>query len=134
MPASFYLIQNLVDHFARASESGPAFARPASVYVALFNQPPSAAGGGTEVSTSGTNYGRAQLHLGQTNATGTAVNSADVVFPSATADWGLVKAFGVFDATTAGKLLWYGNLTTERPIHNGDAVRFPAGQFSLTGT
>jgi hypothetical protein len=38
---------------------------------------------------------------------------------------------GVYDASTGGNLLFYGNLTQAKTVNNGDAApSFPAGTFT----
>lgn len=105
-----------------------------SVYVGLFTAAPSDTGGGTEVT--GGSYARVQVTAGFTvTSGGSASNTSDVSFPSATADWGTVTHFGVFDASSAGNLLLWGALTESRIVNNGSQVKFLAGelQFDHTG-
>lgn len=106
-----------------------AFTSPATVYVALFTAAPADAGGGTEVSGGG--YARQAVTFGAPS-NGVFTNSADVVFPTATANWGTIVAFALFDAPTAGNMLIYGNLSASKTVNSGDQFRFPAGQLSIT--
>lgn len=55
--------------------------------------------------------------------TGTTYNLSPITFPSPVgADWGVIKAFGMFDAVSGGNMLFYGNLTTPKTVNNGDAA------------
>lgn len=102
----------------------------ANVYVALFTTLPGEAGtGGVEVSGGG--YARQAVTFGAP-ASGSMSNGADVVFPQATATWGLVAGFGLYDALTAGNLLYFNNLTSSKQIDAGDQLKFPAGQLTVT--
>lgn len=110
MPGSLsdYLEGKLMDHIL----GNTAFTAPATVHMALFTVSPSDTGGGTEVS--GGSYARVAITNNTTNwpnfsaglkSSGTAIN-----FPTPTADWGTVVAWGLFDAASAGNLLFWGPL------------------------
>ncbi len=82
-----------------------------TVYVALFTAVGSDAGTGfTEVT--GGSYARVATTGASWNAASglspsSINNSAALSFPLSTASWGTVIAFGVYDAATAGNLLWW---------------------------
>ena len=136
---SDYLENKILDHILRAT----AFTAPASVHVGLLTAAPSDTGGGVEVSGGG--YARVAVTSGtaawnntqgnttgaSTGADGTIENAAVVTFPTPTAGWGTVTHFAVYDAATAGNLLFYAALTTAKTINTGDAVSFAAGALSL---
>ena len=61
-----------------------------------------------------------------------ASNSAIVSFPQATADWGFLIYFGVWDAVAAGNFLGSGALTAASSINNGDDARFFVGALTIT--
>jgi hypothetical protein len=126
-----YLENQLIDYVFRAQ----AFTAPATIYVGLFTVAPTDAGGGTEVS--GGSYARVAVtsslanwagtqSAGSTTASsgtgGTTSNNGAITFPAPTANWGTVVAFGLFDASTSGHLLYYANLTTSKTINDGDAA------------
>lgn len=104
-------------------------------YIGLFSAAPGEGGGGTEVS--GGSYARPLMAFaGATTDNGpgltTAANSAEVLFTTATADWGAVTHFAIFDAVTAGNMVWHGPLATARTVLNGDQFRFAAGSVSTS--
>lgn len=105
--------------------------RPTAWHLALFTTAPTDAGGGTEVS--GGSYARKAVTF-SISGTGptTATNSAAVEFDAASASWGTVVAVGVFDASTGGNMLAWGDLTTSRAISSGDIFRVPAGDLDIT--
>lgn len=128
---SDYLENKIIDWLLRAQT----FTAPATVYVGLLTAAPSDTGGGTEVS--GGSYARVAVTSGltawagtqaaasttaSTGTSGTTSNNATITFPAPTANWGTVTSFGVYDASTAGNLLFYANLTTSKTINNGDAA------------
>lgn len=136
---SNYLENKILDHILRAT----AFTAGATAYVGLLTAAPSDTGGGTEVT--GGSYAR----VGVTSATtawngthgtttgassgtdGTIENAATITFPTPSAGWGTVTHFAVYDASTAGNLLFYAALTASKVINSGDAVSFAAGALSL---
>lgn len=130
---SDYLEGKIIDHLFRTST----FFKPSGIYVALFTAAPSDAGGGTEVS--GGSYARVQVTQADANwsapsgGDGHTQNVNDITFPAPTADWGQITHFGIFDAASAGNLLFHGALTTPKTVNNGDpAPKFSAGDLDIT--
>lgn len=140
---SDYLENKLIDHLFR----GVAFTAPAQLHVALYTAAPSDSGGGTEVS--GGSYARAALapsaaNWSATNSVGSTANpsagtsgatsnNGAITYPAPTANWGVIVAFGIFDAASAGNLLFFGNLSASKTVNNGDAApSFAANALSIT--
>jgi len=121
---SNYLENKVVGHVF----GGSAYTAPSTLYVALYTSAPSDTGGGTEVS--GGAYARQTAAF--TISADTASNTSAIEYPTATADYGTVVAVGVFDASSSGNLLAYGNLTTSKTVSNGDVFRFNAGAIDIT--
>ena len=119
---------------------------PVAVYVALATSASSDAACGTEVS--GGSYARVAVtsslanwagtqSAGSTAASsgtgGTTSNNAAITFPAPTANWGVVTGFCVFDAGTAGNLLFYAALTVNKTVNSGDsAPSFAIGALTFT--
>lgn len=103
--------------------------RPTAWHLALFTAAPNDAGGGTEVSTGG--YARKAIAFGAASG-GTTSNTGAVTFTATGASWGSITHVGIFDASTAGNLLWHGALTTARTIGDGDSLDFAIGAVDLT--
>ena len=139
---SDYMENKIIDAMLR----GQAFPTIATAYVALFTATPADAAGGTEVT--GGSYARVAVTSSLANWAGTqsaastvassgtsglTSNNATITFPAPTANWGVVTSIGVFDASTAGNLLFYSALTASKTINNGDpAPNFPAAALTLT--
>lgn len=108
-----------------------AYTSPTTLYVALYTVAPTDAGGGTEVT--GGSYVRQSMAF---TVSGTnpsqATNTAAVEFPTATASWGTIVAAAVFDASSAGNMLAWADLTASKSISSGDVFRFPASSFTVT--
>jgi hypothetical protein len=120
-----YLENALANHVLR----NVAYTSPSAVYVGLFTVAPGETGGGTEVSGGG--YARQAVTFGAPS-NGTVTNSADVTFPVATASWGTIVAFAIFDAASGGNMLIYGSLTSSKSVGSGDQFKFPAGQLQIS--
>lgn len=117
MSASDYLELELLDHVL----GGADFARPATVYVALYSTAPTDAGGGTEL-TDGTapGYARIAITNNATNfpaattngTTGKGEKKLAVAHSSAAnsggSDWPTVLAWALFDASSGGNMLEHG--------------------------
>ena len=125
MPKSDYLKAVILNHVLRAT----VYTSPATVYAALFTVAPTDAGGGTEVT--GGSYTREAITFAAP-AGGQVSDSADVLFPIATADWGTIVAFAVFDMPTGGNMLYWAALAAPREILTNDQFRFPSGQLIVS--
>lgn len=128
MSKSDYLELKVLDHLL----GGPDYARPATVYIALFTSAPTdAAGSGTEVS--GGSYARAAVTNNSTNwpaaSSGVKSNGTAITFAQASGAWGTVTHFAVFDALSSGNMLFWGALTTPRTIVSGDTFSFGISQL-----
>jgi len=105
---SDYLAQAILN-YSVAKTTVPTM--PSNVFVALFTAVGIDAGTGfTEVS--GNAYARvstagANWNAASASAPSTISNSATITFPTATGSWGTVIAFGVYDASTSGNLLFW---------------------------
>jgi len=124
MSFSNYLETEILDHVF----GGNAYTAPATLYLALFTTDNTDTGGGTEVS--GGAYARQSVAF--TVSGNTASNSADVEFPTATANYGTVVAVAVMDASTGGNQLAYAGLSSDKTIETGDVFRVPAGDLDIT--
>lgn len=63
-----------------------------------------------------------------------ASNDANIVFPTASADWGTITHFGIWDAVSGGNLLGYEAVSVAKAILTGDALRFLAGELDVSVT
>lgn len=126
---SDYLEDALLDHVL----GGGDYSRPATVYIALFTEAPTDVGGGVEVS--GGSYARKAVVNNATNfpaaEDGAKVNGTVIEFVTATADWGLCVAFAILDALSDGNFLYWGDLTVEKDVDNGDTARFAVGELDI---
>ena len=131
--ASFsdYLEQQILNHIFRNTAI---FTPPANVYLALFTAAPSDSGGGTEV-TGGSYARKAVSTTTQWNAPGVGGLTDNInaqAFVTATASWGTITHFAIFDAASAGNLLFHGALTASKVVGSGDTIQFAAGDLDVT--
>jgi hypothetical protein len=128
MPKSFYADNITLNAFLNNVPYTP----PVTVWLALFLVSPSPSGGGTEVSGNG--YGRQIIAFGAP-VNGQTSNTATITFPvDVIADWTTVVAFGVYDASSRGNLLYYASLSTSRYVAVNDQMVFPVSQLVATET
>jgi hypothetical protein len=128
---SNYLENALLDHVF----GGGDYARPATLYIALFTVSPGETGiAGTEVS--GGSYQRLAVTNNPTNfpaaSGGSKSNGTTFTFVTATASWGTVAAFAVMDDPTSGNELYYGDISTPKLIDVGDTAKFNPGDLSFS--
>lgn len=91
---SNYLENKFLDHVLRNT----AYTPPAAVYAALYLTDPTEEDKGQEVK--GGSYTRKAITFGSASG-GQVSNSADVTFPTATADWGNITHMAIKDASAA---------------------------------
>lgn len=125
---SDYLESAILNHVLRNT----AYTSPTTVYVGLYTVAPSDTGGGTEVSGNG--YARVAVTFSAPSGTSpTTCNNQDVLFAANTgSDWGTVVAFGIFDASSAGNLLYWNTLTASKAIAVGDQAHFAASSLTIS--
>lgn len=120
-----YLENALVNHVLRATP----FTSPTNIYIGLFTSGPQEDGSGTEVS--GGSYERQLVTFSAPN-NGTTYNTNVISFPIATADWGTIVGFGLFDAQSGGNMLLYGTLVQAKTINVGDQFVINIGNLTVT--
>lgn len=120
----------LLDHILGTGS----YTMPTQLYVALYTAAPTDAGGGTEVSTSGTAYARQAVDFTIASG-GAASNNATVTFPTATGSgFGTVVALGLFDASSAGNFIAWADLAANKTVAAGDVIEFLTGEIDVTLT
>lgn len=128
--ASNYLETKIYDHVLRNTSYTPA----ATIYVALFTSTGTAAeleAGTLTNEVTGGSYARQTIAFGA-SSNGVGSNSGTITFPTASAGWGTVRFAAVMDASSAGNVLVYGQLTSDVTINSGNTFQFNAGSFSAS--
>jgi hypothetical protein len=107
-----------------------AYTSPATVYVGLFTTQCTASGPGAEVS--GGSYARQAVTFSAPSS-GATSNSGTVTFPTATANWGTLVSWAIFDAATAGNMLFFGSLVGQNEVQTLTVTGAPTGgTFTLS--
>ena len=131
--------QGLSQLFLNWLFGGGTFAQPTNLYIGLFSAEASVATTGTEAS--GGSYARVTVACNTTNwpaisgATTTLANGTAITFPTASgtgfsAGVNMVGA-GVWSASSAGTLYYWGDLTTPKPVLASDVASFAASAFTI---
>ena len=125
---SNYLENKVLDHiFGKATYTA------STVYVGLSTADPLEDGSGL-AEPSGGSYARVETSTSDWTAAsgGLLSNANDITFPEATGSWGTCTHFALFDAATAGNMLYYGALTASKSPTSGDVAKFAAGDLTIS--
>lgn len=133
--ATDYFEKKILDYIFRNASMG---LDATNVWVGLLTAAPSDSAAGTEVSGNG--YARVAVNRtgsGWNAATGTSPATTDntgaITFPTATgAGWGTVTHFGIYDAASAGNMLYWADLTQSKAVGSGDTASYAAGALDVT--
>ncbi len=124
---SNYLEKAVLDHVLGTS----AMSSP-SVYISLYTSNPAEDDSGTELSGNGYSRQAASFNAA-TSGAGTATGpTAAKDFTASGGNWGTVTHFGLHDAASSGNLLYYGALTEDKLIEDGDTLRFAINSITIT--
>lgn len=119
------LAENKVLRYLLTTESAT---RPTAWFVALHTGDPGEDADQNELSGDG--YARISATFTVTGST--AENDAPITFGPATASWGTVSHFSVWDSVTGGNPLYKGELTTPRLVQETDRIAFDAGTLEIS--
>ena len=122
---SDYLELKFLDHFTGTASTSA----PAAVYLGLSTASMNDDASGTELS--GSNYSRKAITFAAASS-GSIASNAAVEFDAATGSWGTVTHWGIWDASTAGNLLFHGAFTTGKAIASGDILKVASGQLTIS--
>ncbi|PZO81593.1 MAG: hypothetical protein DI629_03390 [Mesorhizobium amorphae] len=125
MSASNYLENKLLDHALGVAN----FVRPTNLYAALHTADPGENGAVAEIVGNG--YARQAVSFGAA-VNGVGANTTAPQFPVATADWGSITHWSLWDAQTGGNCLLSGALVASRQILNTDQFYFAVGDLTVT--
>lgn len=118
--------------------NGSAWTQPGHMYLALYTVAPTVSTTGTEATGSG--YARVSITSNSTNwpvisgSTTTIENGVAQTFPTATGNWSSSSNMtdaGLLDASTSGNLYYWGDLTTAKPVLNGDTASFAIDALTI---
>ena len=107
-------------------------ALPSSFYLGLSTTLPTIGGGGYTEPATANGYARVQISSLSTPSSGSIDNTASIAFNAATASWGTISYYCIFDAATGGHLLMWGTLATPKTISAGDVLIFAQNDLVIT--
>lgn len=131
---------NFTDYYERklldATLGVTPYTFPTTVYLALFSANPTDTGSVTN-ELSGGNYNRVALTAKFTAASGTtgvSSNTAQIIFPTANADWLAASYIGIMESGTPGAddMLIWGALAGSVTVLNTEVFTILIGNLSLT--
>jgi len=125
---SNYLENEILDHLF-----GKMTYAPPTIYVGLSTADPGDDGAGL-AEPSGGSYARVATAAADWNAAGSGSldNANAIEFAEASASWGTITHFALFDAASSGHMLAHGALTTSKTVSSGDTASFAAGALDIT--
>ena len=127
---SDWLEPQFLDHLLGVS----AFSAPSALYLGLST----ASGGGFGDDGTGTESSLARQSISFSAPSNTSISSsaaAAIEFPRITGSAETIYGWGVFDAATAGNLLYHGSFPTSSiSLRTGDSFTVPAGSVSISVT
>ena len=106
-----------------------AYTTPTTVYLALFTTDPTDADTGTEVSGGG--YARMACAF-DAPSNGVTQNTSIETWTASGANYGTVTHMAIYDAVTAGNMLYHTIMTASKVINDGDTLNVAAGAFTVT--
>ena len=130
MSFSNYLENKLLDHLF-----GKSVFTPPAVYVALSTADPLDDGSGLAEPGVGS-YARVLVLAANWNvaASGITDNNSSIIFPMATAPWGIITHVALIDALVAGNILGSGALSAPISVLTNDIPQFAPNNLTITLT
>lgn len=131
---SKYLASHIINHMLR----NQAFTPPSTIYVALFKSNVGLENNsGITGEVTGGAYARKAITL-DAAVIGFSNNTAEILFDTASADWGLVTYVALVDHATNVNwgtdvnILMYGELSEAKNITSGTTAKLPVNSLSIT--
>ena len=118
---------NGINHFLRGTNE-----TTTSGFLALFSTTPTEAGGGTEL-TVADGYARIAVGLG-VPASGVSTNGGAVTFTAAGGAWSAIVGHAIYNAASAGTMLYYEDAVSGPTLADGDSYEFSIGDVTVTET
>lgn len=125
------LANEILDHIF----GGGDYTREATVYAALLTTLPSSDGSGAVEATGG-GYARQSVTNNSTNfpasSGGIKSNGAAITWSAFTAALGTIVGVAIYDASTAGNLMCWAELSSSVYVDNGQGFTIPVSGLSFT--
>ena len=129
---SNYLEKAVLDHFLGTSST----TAPSNVYLSLYTSNPAEDDSGTELSGNGYSRISVSFAAATSGAGSTTGPTSAAEFTANGGNWGTVTHFGLHDGATEGgspdNLLYFGALSEDKLIENGDTLKFAVNSITIT--
>lgn len=132
---SDYLEIEIIKHIFRTGS----FTKPTVLAIALCTAAPTDSDTGSTITEpAGGSYARVDVPPDNSNwsdpgaSSGQTDNVADITFPTATGDWGVITHVAFIDATSAGNMLLHKALASSKNVETGDTFKFSIGDLDTT--
>ena len=125
MPMTYQLANQL----ANATLRNQSYTSPANVYAALYSTAPTVSTSGTELTGNG--YARVQATFSNPANASMTTNANVTIGPCTGNAWPTVVSFGIVDASTAGNIMYFKNISG-RNIAVGDSFVIDGGNLTIT--
>lgn len=120
-----YLEQKVLEHTFRNT----AYTSPTTVYLGLLSAAPTDSTSGTEMSGNG--YARQACAFDAYSAGKSVANTSNETFTASGGAWNTITHFGVYDASTGGNLLAYGEIVPSVLVSDGETFTVEAGKLII---
>lgn len=107
-------------------------ATPDAYYIGLSSTAPNMDGENVSEPNALAGYFRVELTDLSEPANGVITNNSAINFEESTASWGTITHFVIFDASTGGNLLMYGELSTPRSVEPATIMTIKQGFLKLS--
>jgi len=121
-----------IDWLDHVFENG-AFGVPANIYIALSTADPTEAGTGV-AEPSGGNYARKVHNTWNAAAARKVTNNGVITFNTASASWGTITHYAIYDAITGGNFLGYGSLSVAKGVVSGNTPSIADTEIEVSVT
>ena len=116
----------LLDHVLKTTP----FTVPTNIYVALSTADPLDTGAGI-AEPSGGGYARVVMNVWDAAAARATANTNQITFAQASADWGTIAYWAIYDAITGGNFLAHGDFTVSKTCPIGTNLYIAAGDIDV---
>lgn len=105
---------------------------PTQYWIGLSTTEPTVSGTNFSEPASGTGYARKQISGLAASTGGVVTNGTILSFAESTASQGTITHYGLFDASTDGHLIMYGQLEKSRIVEEETTLSLKAGALTLS--
>lgn len=121
-----YLEQKVLEHTFRNT----AYTSPTTVYLGMLSAAPTDSTAGTELASL-YGYARQAVAFDAYSAGKSVANTSNETFTASGGAWNTITHFGVYDASSGGNLLAYGEILPNVLVSDGETFTVEAGKLVI---